>query len=69
MEKSNAIVKVDTEENWKKAINYIPDSFTIIVYSYENESPRVKIGDGVHNVNDLPFLNDRKVSGNTLILQ
>ena len=68
MEKSNAIVKVDTEENWKKAINYIPDSFTIIVYSYENESPRVKIGDGVHNVNDLPFLNDRKVSGNTLIL-
>ena len=68
MEKSNAIVKVDSEENWKKAINYIPDSFTIIVYSYENESPRVKIGDGVHNVNDLPFLNDRKVSGNTLIL-
>ena len=68
MEKSNAIVKVDTEENWKKAVNYIPDSFTIIVYSYDDESPRVKIGDGVHNVNDLPFLNDRKVSGNTLIL-
>ena len=39
MEKSNAIVKVDTEENWAKAINYIPDSFTIVVYTYNNKSP------------------------------
>ena len=30
MEKANAVVKVDTEENWSKAKNYIPDSFTII---------------------------------------
>lgn len=68
MEKSNAIVKVDTEENWAKAINYIPDSFTIIVYTYENKSPKVKIGDGIHKVNDLPFLSNREVDGNKLIL-
>ena len=37
MQKSNAIVKTDSEENWNKAVNYIPDSFTIIVYEYENE--------------------------------
>lgn len=69
MKKSNAIVKVDSEENWGKAVNYIPDSFTIIVYEYENESPRIKIGDGVHKVSELPFLNDRRVDDdNNLIL-
>jgi hypothetical protein len=68
MIKSNAIVKVDSEENWKKALNYIPDTFTIIVYTYENDSPRVKIGDGFHKVNDLPFLVSREVIDKTLIL-
>lgn len=68
MEKSNAIVKVDSEVNWKKAINYIPDSFTIIVYTYDNKSPKVKIGDGIHTVNDLPFLSNKEVDGNTLVL-
>lgn len=68
MTKSNAIVKVDTFENWSKAVNYIPDSFTILVYTYDNESPRVKIGDGIHKVNDLPFLNNREVQEETLVL-
>lgn len=68
MTKSNAIVKVDTFENWSKAVNYIPDSFTIIVYTKENESPRVKIGDGIHKVNELPFLNNREVVEDTLVL-
>ncbi len=68
MEKSHATVKVDTEENWAKAINYIPDSFTIIVYTYEDKSPKVKIGDGIHKVNDLPFLSNKEVSGNVLVL-
>lgn len=68
MIKSNAVVKVDTDKNWAKAINYIPDSFTIIVYEFENSSPKVKIGDGVHKVNELPFLNNREVVGDTLVL-
>lgn len=68
MIKSNAVVKVDTFENWNKAVNYIPDSFTIVVYTYENESPKVKIGDGIHKVNELPFLNKREVEGDTLVL-
>ena len=37
MTKSNAIVKVDSFENWNKAVNYIPDPFTILVYIYDNE--------------------------------
>ena len=68
MKKSNAIVKVDSEENWKKAINYIPDVFTIIVYEYEDKAPKVKIGDGINTVNNLPFLSNREVIGETLIL-
>lgn len=68
MIKSNAVVKVDTEENWNKAVNYIPDSFTIIVFTYENSSPKVKIGDGIHKVLDLPFLSNREVVGDTLML-
>lgn len=68
MIKSNAVVKVDTEENWNKAVNYIPDTFTILVYTYENNSPKVKIGDGIHKVKDLPFLADRKVEEETLVL-
>lgn len=66
MEKSQAIIKVDSEENWNKAINYIPDKFTIIVY--DNQPPRIKIGDGIHTVNELPFLSNKEVKDNTLIL-
>lgn len=68
MIKSNAVVKVDSEENWNKAVNYIPDSFTIIVYSYENSSPKVKIGDGIHTVSALPFLNSSEIKNETLIM-
>lgn len=68
MHKSNAIVKVDSEENWKKATNYVPDIFTIIIYEFENGAPKVKIGDGVTFVNDLPFLSNKEVIDDTLIL-
>lgn len=69
MQKSNAIIKVDTEENWNKAVNYIPDVFTVLVYKYENQSPRIKIGDGIHKVNELPFLNNStQIEDDTLIL-
>ena len=68
MVKSKAVVKVDTEENWSKAVNYVPDAFTIIVYEFENSSPKVKIGDGKHKVSELPFLANREVVNDTLVL-
>lgn len=70
MEKSNAIIKTDSAENWEKAKNYIPDKFTIIVYTYANDMPpRIKIGDGIHTVNELSFLiSEKTVKNNTLIL-
>ena len=69
MIKSNAVVKVDTEENWQKAVNYIPDTFTILIYTYNDGAPKVKIGDGIHKVMDLPFLANREVvEEETLVL-
>lgn len=69
MEKSNAVVKVDTEENWAKAKNYIPDKFTIIIYEAEDgKPPRIKIGDGIHTVGELSFLANKEVKDKTLIL-
>lgn len=68
MIKSNATIKVDRVENWEKAKNYIPDKFTILVFEYENGSPRLKIGDGIHKVNELPFLNNSEVLEDTLII-
>jgi hypothetical protein len=68
MVKSNATVKVDKAQNWAKAINYIPDSFTILVYEYEDRPPKIKMGDGKTKVNDLPFLNQSQVKDDTLEL-
>ena len=52
------INKHDTEANWLKATGFIPKQGELIVYdvdiNYNYE--RFKIGDGVKNVNDLPFL-------------
>lgn len=54
------INKHDIEENWLKATGFTPKQGEIIVYDIdENYSyERFKIGDGVQNVNALPFVND-----------
>lgn len=54
------INKHDTEENWLKATGFTPKQGELIVYdvdaNYDYE--RIKIGDGVQNVNSLPFADD-----------
>ena len=52
--------KNDIEANWLKAINFSPLEGEIIVYNPDetHPTPRIKIGDGITNVNDLPFLNN-----------
>ena len=56
------INKHDTEANWLKATGFTPKQGEIIVYDPEENSninyERIKIGDGVQNVNALPFVND-----------
>lgn len=47
--------KIDTSENWKKAKNFTPLLGEIILYS---DLKKIKIGDGITNVNDLDFWED-----------
>ena len=51
------IQKHDIEENWAKATNFIPLVGEIIVYDADEtyNFARIKIGDGITKVNDLPF--------------
>lgn len=56
--KSRIVHKHDVELNWNKAINFIPKQGEIIVYDIDSNHSyeRIKIGDGVTNVNNLPFV-------------
>lgn len=51
------IHKHDTEANWKKATNFIPKQGELIVYDPDENYTysRLKIGDGITKVNNLPF--------------
>ena len=53
-------LKHDTQTNWEKATNFIPKAGEIIIYDKDSNYnyQRLKIGDGVTNVNLLPFLDD-----------
>lgn len=49
-------LKHSTEVDWQKAINFIPLAGEVIIYDADANNPvRYKIGDGVTNVNALPF--------------
>lgn len=54
------IHKHDTEENWNKATNFVPKKGEMIVYDIDSNHnyERIKIGDGEHIPNDLPFVTD-----------
>lgn len=51
--------KIDTEENWGKAVNFVPEKGEIIVYSKDSFhlKDRIKIGDGITKINELGFVN------------
>lgn len=55
--KVRIVHKHDIEANWIKAINFIPRKGELIVYDPDEtyNYVRYKFGDGVTNVNDLPF--------------
>lgn len=57
------ITKHDKEENWAKATGFIPKLGEIIVYESDDltlvsKVPRIKIGNGIDYINNLPFLTD-----------
>lgn len=56
--KSRVILKHDTEANWNKATNFKPKKGEVVIYEQDSSyaTPRIKVGDGVNAVKDLPFL-------------
>ena len=58
--KSRIIHKHDIEAHWLLAENFVPKQGEIIVYDIDENYnyERFKIGDGVANVSDLPFVSD-----------
>lgn len=56
--KTRIQLKNDTEANWNKAINFIPLRGEPIIYLTDQAHPffRIKIGDGVTAVAQLPFI-------------
>ena len=69
-------IKRDKEENWAKAINFIPKENEVIIYDCDN-NVKIKIGDGKTKVSDLPFAeeeampltNIHKVEDETIIME
>jgi hypothetical protein len=60
-------VKHDIAANWAKAVNFIPLAGELIIYDgiiekgIYIEQPKLKIGDGIHTVNELPFINNEAI--------
>ncbi len=61
--KTRIIAKHDTEENWNKAVNFIPYKGEQIIYDADTAHPfeRYKIGNGTDKVADLPFATHNEV--------
>lgn len=58
--KGRLVLKHDIAENWAKATSFVPKQGEAIIYDIDTDYSyeRLKIGDGVQNVNDLPFVDD-----------
>lgn len=61
--KTRIVLKHDTEENWNKAVNFIPFKGEQIIYDKDDAHPfeRCKIGNGTDKVSDLPFATHNEV--------
>lgn len=58
--KTRIVQKHATETDWEKAVNFVPLQGEVIIYDIDDNysCERIKIGDGIQNVNALPFFND-----------
>lgn len=57
--KARIVNKNGTSAEWEKATSFIPKKGELILYTDLN---KIKIGDGITKVNDLPFVTDNYVS-------
>lgn len=61
--KTRVTQKHDTESNWLKT-SFVPNQGELIIYDIEenvSSYERIKIGDGIHNINELPFVTDIEI--------
>ena len=51
-------LKRDIEANWEKATGFIPLRGEVVIYESDEThiKPRLKVGDGETNINNLPFI-------------
>lgn len=51
--------KIDTQANWDILTDFVPKKGELIIYSPDEnyDYSRIKIGDGITNVKELPFCN------------
>lgn len=63
--KTRVQLKCDTEAHWSRATNFIPLKGEVIIYSADDTHPfsRLKAGDGVTTVRELPFIDSGTVDG------
>lgn len=60
--KERTLIKHDIAANWAKAKNFIPLAGELIIYDgivekgIYIEQPKLKIGDGIHKLAELPFI-------------
>lgn len=64
--KSPIRLKVDTEENWLRTIDEVPQKGELVIYSIDNthQTARLKVGDGYTNVNELAFISAHNMDVN-----
>lgn len=62
--KTRIITKHETQANWEKAVNFVPLQAEIVVYDADSThtQPRLKIGDGIKTVNELPFFGNTPIA-------
>ena len=67
--KTRIQLKNDTEAHWDLATNFIPREGEAIIYSADGTHPfsRLKIGDGITNVTQLPFIDSGTVNNKTVL--
>lgn len=67
--KTRIQLKNDTEENWNKAINFVPLKGEVIIYSADDAHPfcRLKVGNGITTVSDLPFIHSNTLDKELII--
>lgn len=56
--------KSDKQVNWEKAINFVPLKGEIIIYEKDENYlyDRIKLGNGITKVNDLPFIDEHMLT-------